>query len=135
MSQNLAKLAELTSRLRSPNEEVDQLFATSQNFICIIGSDAQMIRVSASWVKALGWSADELCSQPFFHFVHPDDMEKTVTAWKLCTETGKVVHNFVNRYLCKDGSHRTLLWNTSATISNGTLYGSASDVTGLVLNG
>ncbi|MFL5763817.1 MAG: hypothetical protein ACJ77K_07735 [Bacteroidia bacterium] len=44
-------------------------FAMSKNFICIFGFDGYLKKVSSSFVKASGYSSEELLSAPFDDFV------------------------------------------------------------------
>ena len=51
-------------------------------------------------------------SRPFIEFVHPDDRERTLAQNGEVRGGGQAL-GFENRYLCKDGSYRWLLWNAA----------------------
>lgn len=124
---NLAKLAALTEVLTSPQSEVDLAFETAVNLMCSCGSNGYFLRVSPSWTKALGWSAEELTSSPWISFVHPDDVRMTEAAG-LGMIDGRPVANFINRYRCKDGTYKALLWNAPQFGPTGIVIGFATDI-------
>jgi len=62
--------------------------------------------------KKLGYSSSELKARPFIDFVHPEDYNHTILASQKALIEGNVVNNFVNRYVCKDGSSLYLRWNS-----------------------
>ena len=47
----------------------DLFFAMAENFVCIFGVDGFLEKVSASFVKATGYSSEELLSAPIEDFV------------------------------------------------------------------
>ena len=51
-------------------------------------------------------------SKPFIEFVHPDDRARTLDQNRDVRGGGQA-RAFENRYLCKDGSYRWLLWNAT----------------------
>ena len=61
-------------------------------------------------LRTLGFTIDELRARPFIEFVHPDDRERTLRQNGDVRQGGRAL-GFENRYLCKDGSYRWLLWN------------------------
>ena|ERR1039458_7239775 len=62
-------------------------------------------------VRALWWyTAEELVSRPFLDFVHPEDVERTKRTIDVLGS--EEIHQFENRYICRDGSVRWLQWNT-----------------------
>jgi hypothetical protein len=67
-------------------------------------------------------------SRPFIEFVHPDDRERTL-AQNAKVRTGGQAIAFENRYLCKDGSYRWLLWNAAPDPTELAIYSVARDVT------
>jgi PAS domain S-box-containing protein len=93
----------------------------------IIASD-KFIKINPSVTKTLGYTEEELLSKPFLDFVYPDDIEITLNeVAKL--KTGFSTINFENRYICKDGSLKWILWSTSPDVSTGLLYAVAKDIT------
>jgi hypothetical protein len=67
-------------------------------------------------------------SRPFIEFVHPDDRERTLNQNRFVRAGGQAL-SFENRYLCKDGSYRWLLWNAAPDIDQRVIYSVARDIT------
>lgn len=130
---SLDKLTQLTDSLPGRYDELDRMFAISIGLMCVAGRDGYFKKVSASWVKLFGWTETEMCSLPWTHYVHPDDVEATIAVAKAKAE-GDPIISFINRYRCKDGSYRKLLWNAPGFTSNGLGYSMATDITGLVIS-
>ena len=87
-------------------------------------------RLNPAWESTLGFTRDELMSKPFIEFVHPDDRERTMGK-NGEVRSGGQTRLFENRYLCKDGSYRWLLWNSRPDADQQVIYGVARDVTSL----
>jgi hypothetical protein len=67
-------------------------------------------------------------ARPFIEFVHPDDRERTLKQNAEVRGGGQAL-GFENRYRCKDGSHRWLLWNAAPNAPGRTIYSVARDIT------
>ncbi len=94
----------------------------------IISSMDKFIKVNPAVSKILGYSEEELLSKSFLEFTHPDDIEITQKeVAKL--QTGAPSIKFENRYICKDGSIKWLIWSVFPDITTGLLYAVASDIT------
>lgn len=118
-------------KLEESLKAADKFFNMSLDMM-IIASD-KFIKINPSVTKTLGYSEEELLSKPFLEFVYPDDIEITMKeVAKL--KSGALTINFQNRYICKDGSLKRILWSTSPDLSTGLLYAVARDVTELVKN-
>jgi len=70
------------------------------------------IWVSQSWLNYLGWSFEEMTQTPFVEFIHPDDVPSSMEVFKRFQQTGELGFNgtFKNRYKCKSGFYKTIVW-------------------------
>ena len=96
--------------------------------LCIAGFDGFFKRINQAWSKTLGFSEEELLSRPYLDFVHPADRDATTTEAQRTSE-GQSVVSFQNRYLCRDGGYRWLLWRATPDAERGLIYAVARDVT------
>lgn len=91
--------------IRRLTQELDiseDLFNLMPDLCCIADRFGYLKRVNKSWSRVLGWSEDELLSEPFLEFVHPDDIEKTSDIIEYMFSNDVV--RFHNRYRRKPGS-------------------------------
>ena len=119
---------EAEEKLRKVAEENLHVFNNPVNINAIAGFDGYFKRLSPSWTTLLGWTEEELKSRPYIEFVHPDDILPTHAAADHLAH-GNTLFTFENRYRCKDGSYRWLLWGSSADSKNRLIYASAIDIT------
>ncbi|WP_242093880.1 PAS domain-containing protein [Aestuariivivens sediminicola] len=94
----------------------------------VIASKEKFIKVNPSLSKLLGYSDAELLAKPFTDFIHADDTAATKKEIEKL-EKGTDLINFINRWVCKDGSIKWLSWNATADVCTGTLYAIVRDVT------
>jgi PAS domain S-box-containing protein len=113
---------------RSLGELEDRFFDLSIDLLCILNFSGYFKRLNPAWESALGFSRDELMSKPFIEFVHPDDRERTLNQNR-AVRSGGQARVFENRYRCKDGSYRWLLWNAAPDADRRVIYSVARDVT------
>ena len=106
----------------------DRFFAVAIDMLCVLDFNGYFKRLNPAWEKTLGFTVAELQSRPFIEFVHPDDRERTLRQNR-DVRTGGQALGFENRYLCKDGSHRWLLWNAAPDFGQQVIYSVARDVT------
>lgn len=105
-----------------------RFFSLSIDLLCILGFDGRFRHLNPAWETTLGFSRDEFMSRPFIEFVHPDDRARTLEQNR-DVRTGDQARLFENRYLCKDGSFRWLLWNSTRDEEQQVIYGVARDIT------
>ncbi len=116
------------TELKQAQTERDRFFTISLDLLCIVGFDGYFKRLNPAWSTALGYSSAELFSQPMLEFVHPDDREATAAEGaKLIAGTSSIC--FENRYICKDGSYKCLLWTASPFSEEGLIYSVGHDIT------
>src|SRR5580704_54680 len=120
-----AFMSSLYSRLETGNRFID----LSVVMFCILGFDGFFKNLNPSWEKVLGFTTTELTERPRVEFIHPEDREATAREIARL-QHGEVTLAFENRYLCKDGSYKWLLWNAVSASDQSAIYAVARDITG-----
>lgn len=105
-----------------------RFFELSLDLLCCADFSGYFRRVNRAWEVTLGFSRAELTTRPSIEFVHPDDRERTREQNRE-VKLGGQARSFENRYLCKDGSWRWLLWNATADLERRVIYSLARDIT------
>jgi len=134
VAQNLQKtnsnlIDEITDH-RKTEEEIKKIFDLSIDMICIADIKTNFFRkINPSFGNTLGYSDEELLAKPFIDFIHPDDKAPTLDVIAKKLSLGIPVINFENRYRCKDGSYKWLMWTSKPIPEEGLTYAIARDVT------
>lgn len=115
-------------RTSGGSELEERFFTISLDLLCQLDFSGYFKRLNPAWERTLGWSTDELKSKPFIEWVHPDDRERTL-AKNRAVRGGDQALGFENRYRCKDGSYRWLLWNAAPDLGMSVIYSVARDIT------
>ena len=111
--------------------EYEKHFSVSMDLVCIVNVEGYFIKVNSRFVELLGYTELDLMSQPMIDFVHPDDVDKTRNEVEKVIN-GKQTTQFVNRYKCKNGDYKHLMWTSKLDPDSGLRYSGAHDVTALV---
>ena len=114
--------------LKHAEQERDRFFTLSLDMLCIADFDGYFTRLNPAFERILGYSLEELLAHPFLDFVHPDDREATRSATAQLIAGGDLV-SFENRYRCKDGSYRWMLWTATPFVEQRLIYAAARDIT------
>ena len=113
---------------RAAQREAEHIFELSLDMICVAGFDGRFKAVNPAFERTLGYSPDELLARPFTEFVHPDDRQATLDAFRSVLD-GDEVTTFENRYITKAGSQRWLQWSSLAVPGQNVVYAIGRDVT------
>ena len=117
-------LGSLYSKLETGN----RFIRLSVDMFCVAGFDGYFHDLNPSFEKTLGFTTEELMAKPYIEFIHPDDRAPTVVeAGRL--QNREVTFEFENRYLCKDGSYKWLMWNAISVPEQELIYAAARDIT------
>lgn len=125
--QDVTEQKNIEEKLTRIAEQNLRFFNNPVNLNAILDFEGNLIRISPSWTRMLGWTEAELKSQPIFSFVHPEDTQRTKEQ-VVSLMLSKNLHTFEHRLMCKDGSYRWLLWALGPDPSAGTIYASAIDI-------
>ena len=109
-------------------QRYERLFSMSLEMMCIAGFDGYLQEVNPVWERVLGFTPQELTSSSFLDFVHPDDREAARSeVRRLLSGTDTIA--FVDRFRCRDGSYKILLWNAAPDLKEMVIYAVARDIT------
>ncbi|NEQ31008.1 MAG: PAS domain S-box protein [Leptolyngbya sp. SIO4C5] len=118
---------EVAERQQS-EQALDRVFSITPSMLCTAGLDGYFKRLNPSFSQTLGYSNEELQAHPLVNFVHPSDRSATLAELQRLA-AGKRTIAFENRYRCRDGSYRWLLWNAVTHPDEQLIYASARDIT------
>ncbi|HEY2015476.1 MAG TPA: PAS domain S-box protein [Bryobacteraceae bacterium] len=120
-------LLDITKR-RQAERSLNRFFTLSLDMLCIADYDGYFKRLNPAWERILGYKEEELTAKPFLEFVHPDDREATLAATAHLVSGAELV-SFENRYICRDGSYKWLLWTAAPFSGERLIYAAARDIT------
>jgi PAS domain S-box-containing protein len=118
-----------TSPFNPPTEDdLREFVDLAIDLLCIAGFDGYFKQVNPAWEKTLGYTKEELLSTRYLELVHLDDRAATLAeANKIAA--GENTLSFENRYRCKDGSYKWLLWTAAGRREKELIYAIARDIT------
>ena len=105
-----------------------ELLDLALDLICVAGLDGYFKRVNKAWTDALGYTKEELFTQPWINLVHPDDQGATIAEATRVLQGHKTMR-FRNRVRSKDGSFRWIVWTAAAPPDGRFFYATGRDVT------
>jgi PAS domain S-box-containing protein len=121
-------LSVLMGSLYSQLETGNRFMGLSLDMQCTIGFDGMFRSLNPSWQRVLGFSTEELMSKPRMEFIHPED-RATTSAEFARLQDGQSAIAFENRYRCKNGGYRWLLWNAVCVPEQQLIFAVARDIT------
>ena len=91
--------------LFSAERKLDTIIANISDVITITGVDGIINYMSASIEKQFGWSTNDLIGKNGLDYIHPDDRERVVLAYRNLVKNNISFTSEECRYLRKDGSY------------------------------
>lgn len=113
---------------KKAEEELNLFFDLVPDMVCIASTDGYFKKINRAWEKVLGFSCEEILSTPIIEMIHPDDRDATLKEIDRQI-SGESATNFMNRYLCKDGSYKWFEWKSTPVTKNNLLFAAARDFT------
>jgi PAS domain S-box-containing protein len=97
---------------KAAEEERDQLWALSEDMLARADYGGVLSAVNPAWTQVLGWSEQELLTNPYADIIHPDNVPLMVAALQAMRETGQPTR-FENKILAKNGEWKPIGWTVS----------------------
>lgn len=99
---------------RKKQEEIHLLmFENAPDIIAIVNSNGYFTKVNTAFSNLLGYTEEELTSNPYTYFLHPDDLKQTEIEYVETISGERKADNFINRYRTKNGEYRWIAWSSS----------------------
>ncbi len=115
-------------RRQEAEQGLEQFFELPEHLMCIIDRNNDFRRMNRSWMRVLGYKADDLVGMEAIALVHPEDREETLLALER-VRAGLGLSDFTNRMRDSDGRYRWLSWTATYMPGPNDIYASAQDVT------
>lgn len=116
------------TEIQQVKAERNRFFRLSSDMMCTVGLDGYLQEVNPSFTRLLGYSREELLSQPLAAFIHGADrggFEQVLDRVK----EGEPFQSFENRCRCKNGDCRWFSWSVTPDQENQIFYATARDIT------
>jgi PAS domain S-box-containing protein len=109
-------------------EERGIFFMLALDMFCIANFEGYFLQLNPAWEATLGYSLETLQSKPFVEFIHPDDRLATIAETEKLKQGARTVA-FENRFQCKDGQYKWVLWNGTVSPDKEAYYAVGRDIT------
>lgn len=114
--------------MKKDHAHFEYLFKHAPDLLCIADIGGYFLKVNPAFNHTLGYTAEELLSQPFINFIHQDDVSTSLQQLEKLS-SGKGPITFENRFRCKNGPHRWLSWKAFRNNDPEIMYAIARDIT------
>ncbi|AFY81583.1 PAS domain-containing sensor histidine kinase [Oscillatoria acuminata] len=128
IARELSPIPEGNPESLPPTEDDYAFFDLSQDLFCTLSFDGYFRSLNPAWEETLGFNPEELRATAFIEFVHPQDHESTLTEFVKLLQ-GCKTYSFENRYRCKNGNYRWLLWSACLGRERQCIYAIGHDIT------
>jgi PAS domain S-box-containing protein len=118
---------ELEQQVTARTREFRTLWQLTPDILAIANHEGWFVDVNPAASNILGWSREELLAAPFSQFLHPEDQVTTAQEYAQQQSDGYSTTHFENRYRCRDGSYRCIVW--TAVTAGERIYATGRDVT------
>ncbi|RYD74521.1 MAG: PAS domain S-box protein, partial [Sphingobacteriales bacterium] len=125
--EDLGKFLGAEIKRKQLENELDQIFNFAPDIIAVLNFKGYFRKINVAACEFLGYSDNELLSEPVSHFVHPDDREKTMEAIKISKHQD--ISHFENRYITKSGKTIWMSWTATSVAEESSIFAVGKDIT------
>ncbi|MFI7588532.1 response regulator [Spongisporangium articulatum] len=122
-------LRDVTER-RSAQDQVEQLFQLTEQFMAVIDFEGRLVQINPVWESLLQRSSRELIGRSWFEFFRFDDPGRVAAEFARKSRDGTVLA-VENRFVPLDApdNARSLLWTMAADLDRRLVYAVGHDIT------
>lgn len=113
--------------LKAFQRRMPAFFEMTPDLVCIAGKDGFFKKVNRAVIDKLGYTEQELFAVPIASFIHPEDRDLTGSE-RSALLNGKVLVNFENRYVTKQGEAIWLEWTSIYFPDDEIVFAIAKDI-------
>ncbi|WP_375579842.1 PAS domain S-box protein [Marivirga tractuosa] len=118
---------------KKQEEELNLFFESAPEILAIASPDGNFVKVNPAFCDLLGYTEEELTTNPFSEFVHPDDLLETTKEFGDTITGNRHSNNFINRYKTKGGEYKWISWFSSDIFGQeGFVFSYGRDVTEMI---
>ncbi|MDZ7846664.1 MAG: PAS domain S-box protein [Owenweeksia sp.] len=118
---------------KQQEEQMRLLFESAPEIIAILSPDKKFTHVNPAFCEITGYTEEELTSQSYEHFIHPNDLAATKKVFNKTLKGKQQANNFINRWQTKPGEYIWLSWYTSTIFGEeGQAFAFARDVSEMI---
>ncbi|MCP4633600.1 MAG: PAS domain S-box protein, partial [candidate division Zixibacteria bacterium] len=110
LRKRIAELEAAETVHKQLEHEFEKMFNFSLDLIAVGDYNGYLKRVNSSFEKLLGYTKEELLSNHYSSFVHPDDRDYSTNETENTLYQGKLLQQFQNRWIGKDGTGHWIDW-------------------------
>jgi diguanylate cyclase (GGDEF)-like protein/PAS domain S-box-containing protein len=108
--------------------ELASFFELSPDLFCIVDGQGVFLQLNPAWEQSLGFTTEDLCGQPFWKLLHPDDRLISDTVLTELLKKNELT-GFENRFRTQAGEYRWFCWSAKRDLATNQIYAVAHDVT------
>lgn len=114
--------------MTTENFQYERFFDLTPDLLCVAGFDGFFKKVNPAVSQLLGYTFEELYSQPINTFIHEEDRGIT-TQVRAELIKAKPLHHFENRYVTKSGEVVWLSWTSLPVEADKLVFAVAKNIT------
>ncbi|MDF2950279.1 MAG: ydaM1 [Sedimentibacter sp.] len=105
-------------------KEIEEFLNLNLDLLCFTDTDGIFHRINKKFEDVLGYKAEDLEGKSIFSFMYTENSDNLVAN---TADENHIPADFINRFLCKDGSYKYLEWHTQPSVGK-YIYYSARDI-------
>ena len=117
---------DITDRKQAEAER-DRLYNVSNDLLATISFDGELLHINPAWEKILGYKTAELLGKSIYDISHIE--ENSSESYSIEKSEYGEKSSFESRLICKDGSFRWILWNSTPMYDDRICYVVGRDIT------